>query len=52
MTVVVAAPEGHTLAEPTYSKAVDALIADLADGPQVPADAPLANPVDRRARRS
>ncbi len=44
VTVVVAAPEGHTLAEPTYSKAVDALIADLADGPQVPADAPLANP--------
>src|SRR6187402_273165 len=43
-TVTVAAPEGHTLAEPTYSKAVDALITDLAAGPQVPADAPLANP--------
>ena len=25
VTVVVAAPEGHTLAEPTYSDAVDAL---------------------------
>ena len=44
VTVVVAAPEGHTLAEPTYSDAVDALIADLEDGPQMPADTPLANP--------
>ena len=44
VTVVVAAPEGHTLAEPVYSDAVDALIADLADGPQMPADAGLANP--------
>jgi RND superfamily putative drug exporter len=44
VTVVVAAPEGHTLAEPTYSKTVDALLADLADGPQMPADAALANP--------
>ena len=31
--MVVAAPEGHTLAEQTYSKAVDALITDLADAP-------------------
>ncbi|MET1058420.1 MAG: MMPL family transporter [Nocardioides sp.] len=44
VTVVVAAPEGHTLAEPTYSKAVDALVADLADGPQMPAETTLANP--------
>ena len=44
VTVVVAAPEGHTLAEPTYSRAVDHLIADHADGPQGPADATLANP--------
>ena len=44
VTVVVAAPEGHTLAEPAYSKAVDSLIADLSDGPQMPADAQLANP--------
>ena len=32
-TVVVAAPEGHSLAEPTYRAQVDALVADLADGP-------------------
>ena len=47
-TVVVAAPEGHSLAEPTYRAQVDALVADLADGPQMPTDpaALPANPVD------
>ncbi|HEY9563390.1 MAG TPA: MMPL family transporter [Nocardioides sp.] len=33
--VVVQAPEGHTLAEPEYSRAVDALVADLVDTPQM-----------------
>src|SRR6478752_8987822 len=38
-TVVVAAPEGHSLAEPTYRAQVDALVADLAAVPQMPTDA-------------
>ena len=46
VTVVVAAPKGHTLDEPTYSKAVDALVADLAACRRWPTDAPLANPVE------
>src|SRR3546814_16531832 len=33
--VVVQAPGGNTLAEPEYSPAVDALVADLADTPQL-----------------
>jgi RND superfamily putative drug exporter len=47
VNLVVAAPEGHTLSEPTYSKAVDALIADLNKAPQMPSDPerPLLNPV-------
>ena len=49
VSVVVAAPEGHTLDEPTYRAAVDDLIADLADGPQMPAAETLANPVDADA---
>ncbi len=49
VNVVVAAPQGHTLDEPTYSAAVDNLTADLADGPQMPAAATLANPVDADA---
>ncbi|MBD8868051.1 MMPL family transporter [Nocardioides donggukensis] len=44
VTVVVAAPEGSTLDDPEYSAAVDALVADLSDGPQMPAEPPLANP--------
>ena len=43
VTVVVAAPEGHTLDEPTYAKAVDALVDDLpppADGRRRPAGQP------------
>ena len=46
MNVVVAAPEGHTLRQPTYTKAVDALVADLRDLPQVADGEPIANPVD------
>ena len=42
--VVVAAPEGHTLTEPTYSSAVDDLVADLRQLPQMPAEPALANP--------
>ncbi|MBA2955118.1 MMPL family transporter [Nocardioides sp. MAH-18] len=43
--VVVAAPEGHTLEDASYAAAVDALVADLRELPQVAADAPIANPV-------
>jgi RND superfamily putative drug exporter len=46
VSVVVGAPEGHTLDEPTYRAAVDDLVADLADGPQMPPADQLANPVD------
>src|SRR3954470_19087256 len=46
VTVVVAAPKGHELDEPTYSKAVDELVADLAGLPQMAADAPVTNPVE------
>jgi RND superfamily putative drug exporter len=49
VSVVVAAPEGHTLDEPAYRAAVDDLMADLADGPQMPAADALANPVDADA---
>jgi putative drug exporter of the RND superfamily len=45
-TVVVAAPKGHTLTEPAYRGQVDALVAELASVPQMPAAAPPANPVD------
>lgn len=44
VAVVVAAPKGHALDEPTYTKAVDELIADLSDNPQMPSEPPLANP--------
>ena len=44
VTVVVAAPKGHTLDEPTYSKAVDTLVADLADLPQMADDARAGQP--------
>ncbi|GEP39326.1 multidrug RND transporter [Nocardioides psychrotolerans] len=43
--VVVAAPEGTTLAEPTYAAQVDDLIAALAALPQMPTEPPLVNPV-------
>jgi RND superfamily putative drug exporter len=52
-TLVIAAPEGHTLAEPTYHKAVDALLADLRDTPQLAPGTTLLNPVDAaRAQRT
>ena len=46
VNVVVAAPEGHTLQEPTYRRAVDDLVAELQTLPQLPEDAAIANPVD------
>jgi RND superfamily putative drug exporter len=46
VTVVVAAPKGHTLDEPTYGRAVDTLVGGLADLPQMAEDARLADPVD------
>jgi RND superfamily putative drug exporter len=49
VNVVVAAPEGHTLEEAPYANAVDDLVAELRQVPQVPDDAPLANPVDAAA---
>lgn len=45
VTVVVAAPHGHRLSEPTYTRAVDAFIADLAGLPQFPDGVTLPNPV-------
>jgi RND superfamily putative drug exporter len=48
-TVVVAVPEGHTLAEPEYSAKVDALVADLRDTPQLSQGAQLVNPVTAAA---
>ncbi|MFB9313076.1 MMPL family transporter [Nocardioides plantarum] len=39
INVVVAAPEGSTLADPEYQKAVDALVGDLKNLPQVARDA-------------
>jgi RND superfamily putative drug exporter len=44
-TVVVAAPEGHTLDEQQYAAAVDELLGELRALPQMPADAGLVNPV-------
>ncbi|WP_110207582.1 MMPL family transporter [Nocardioides daejeonensis] len=38
VNMVVQAPKGHTLAEPEYMAAVDDLVADLKDGPQMYAD--------------
>ena len=46
VTVVIAAPDGHTLDEARYSHATDALVADLGALPQMPADPRLANPVE------
>ena len=45
VTVVVAAPEGHTLDEKPYADRVDALVADLADIPQAPAAETIVGPV-------
>lgn len=52
VTVVVQAPEGETLEQPENSQAVDALIADLRDLPQMPSveESPqLVNPVPAAA---
>ncbi len=46
VNVVVVAPEGHTLEDPAYASAVDGLVAELRALPQVPRDAPIANPVE------
>ena len=51
VNVVVAAPEGRTLDEPEYQREVDALVGDLAALPQMPKDAPLANPVQAAAQQ-
>ncbi|GAB6986566.1 MMPL family transporter [Nocardioides pyridinolyticus] len=51
VNVVVAAPEGHALDEPQYQRDVDALLRDLAALPQMPEDAPLANPVQAAAQQ-
>ncbi|WP_127479366.1 MMPL family transporter [Nocardioides pantholopis] len=48
VNVVVAAPEGEKLSDPENAKEVDALVADLAQLPQMP-DTPLANPVQAAA---
>lgn len=46
VSIVVAAPQGHTLKEEKYSNAVNALIGKLKQGPQMPANATtLVNPV-------
>ena len=44
VTVVVAAPQGHTLREPAYVDRVDRLVGDLQSLPQMPGTE-LANPV-------
>jgi putative drug exporter of the RND superfamily len=51
VNVVVAAPEGHTLDEPQYQREVDSLVRDLAALPQMPEEAPLANPVQAAAQQ-
>ncbi|MCE5288641.1 MAG: MMPL family transporter [Nocardiaceae bacterium] len=48
VSLVVAAPEGHTLTEPQYADAVNGLLADLADGSQMP-KTPLVGPVEAAA---
>ncbi|MET0726953.1 MAG: MMPL family transporter [Acidimicrobiales bacterium] len=45
VNVVVAAPEGHRLDEPRYSRAVDDLVTGLGTVPQVHDDVPLTHPV-------
>ncbi|CAM3669349.1 MMPL family transporter [Smaragdicoccus niigatensis] len=48
VSLVVAAPEGHTLTEPKYADAVNGLLTDLADGSQMP-KTPLVGPVEAAA---
>ena len=49
VNVVVKAPDGATLEDREVRSEVDALIEDLAGLPQMPEEAPLANPVDAAA---
>ncbi|MEP7330549.1 MAG: MMPL family transporter [Terracoccus sp.] len=44
-TLVIAAPEGRTLAEPSYTRKVDALLADMAKTPQLAPGTKFVNPV-------
>ena len=46
VNMVVVAPEGETLDLPRNRRAVDALLARVADLPQMPAEPALVNPVD------
>ncbi len=47
INVVVAVPEGQRLDDPTYAARITALVADLAEGPQIPDD--LASPESQAA---
>ena len=44
-TIVVAAPEGQTLREPTSAQAIDDLVSTLQRTPQIAAEAPVVGPV-------
>ena len=44
-TLVIAAPKGHTLAEPAYTAKVDALLSDMKDTPQLAPGTTFVNPV-------
>ncbi len=46
VNVVVSAPVGSTLEDPKYAAAIDGLLVDLADVPQVPAEPALIGPVE------
>lgn len=49
VSMVVVAPEGETLHQPRNRKVVDALLAEVAELPQMPAEPGLVNPVDAAA---
>ena len=51
VNVVVAAPEGRTLADPAYEREVDQLVRDLGTLPQLPKDPQLVNPVAAAAHQ-
>ena len=51
VNVVVAAPEGRTLADPAYEREVDQLVRDLGSLPQLPKDPQLVNPVAAAAHQ-
>jgi RND superfamily putative drug exporter len=44
-TIVVAAPQGQTLREPTSAQAIDDLVSTLERTPQIATDAPIVGPV-------